>query len=172
MTHLTLFEGDLQLAISGAIGARKFDSSSHGLSHCMKAVDFIIERPDSYLFVEFKDPQSPRARVKNRQDFINRFRSGQLDEDLKLKFRDSFLYEWAAGRADDKPILYLVLIGLNSLTGADLSRRTEALQSKLPLLGPNSVPWPRPLAKSCAVFNIDSWNRKFSDLTVTRLSAI
>ncbi len=24
--------------------------------------NFIVERPDSYLFIEFKDPQDPKAR--------------------------------------------------------------------------------------------------------------
>ena len=30
----------------------------------MKAVDFIVERTDSYLFIEFKDPQDPRAKAQ------------------------------------------------------------------------------------------------------------
>jgi len=59
MTVRNLTEGDLQLTINGAIGARKFDDdSSHKLSHCMKAVDFIVEYPDFYLFIELKDPLS------------------------------------------------------------------------------------------------------------------
>ena len=172
MTALKLTEGDLQLTIRNAIGARKFDDPSHGLSHCMKAVDFIVERRDCYLFIEFKDPQNPNAKAKDRRSFVNRFKSGMLDEDLKLKFRDSFLYEWAAGIDDDKPVHYLVLIALASLRNADLDRRTGALQSKLPLHGPQSGSWIRPLVKSCIVFNIAAWNRKFPDLTVTRLSAI
>ena len=172
MTVLTLKEDDLKLTINGAIGARKFDDSSHGLSHCMKAVDFVVERPDCYLFIEFKDPQDPNAKAENRQAFSKGFKSGQLDEDLKLKFRDSFLYEWAAGRADDKPVHYLVLIALSNLRKVDLDRRTNALQKLLPLHGPKTGSWIRPLVRSCTVFNLASWNSKFPDLTITRLSAM
>ena len=172
MTVWNLTEGDLQLTINGAIGARKFDDvSSHGLSHCMKAIDFIVEYPNFYLFIEFKDPQNPNARLHSQKNFIQRFRSGQLDEDLKHKFRDSFIYEWAAGRDESKPVDYLVLIALASLKKADLHRRTVALQQKLPLHGPQSGSWIRPLVRSCTVFNIAAWNNRFSDLTVTRLSA-
>ncbi len=63
MTDFKFAEEDLEIEIWRVVDARKFDDPpSHGLSHCMKAVDFIVERPDSYLFIEFKDPQDPKAR--------------------------------------------------------------------------------------------------------------
>ena len=170
MTDFTFSEEDLELEIRRVVDARKFDDSpSHGLSHCMKAVDFIVERPDSYLFIEFKDPQDPKAKVQARKEFSRNFKRGKLDEDFKYKFRDTFLYEWAAGRVD-KPVDYLMLIALDSLTVTELGTRTVELQRKLPLENPNPGMWIRPLVRSCTVFNIASWNSKFSDLTVTRLS--
>ena len=86
MTELTLTEGDLLLTINGAIGARKFDDANHGLSHCMKAVDFIVERPNCYLFIEFKDPQNPNAKAKDQKKFVNRFMSGQKDVPITSQF--------------------------------------------------------------------------------------
>ena len=41
MTVLT--EGNLQIAVNNAVNARKFDDQTHGMSHCMKAVDFVFE---------------------------------------------------------------------------------------------------------------------------------
>ena len=170
MTDFTFSEEDLELEIRRVVDARKFDDSpSHGLSHCMKAVDFIVERPDRYLFIEFKDPQDPKAKAQARKEFSRNFKRGKLDEDFKYKFRDTFLYEWAAGRVD-KPVDYLMLIALDSLTVTELGTRTVELQRKLPLENPNPGMWIRPLVRSCTVFNIASWNSKFSDLTVTRLS--
>ncbi len=170
MTDFTFSEEDLELEVRRVVDARKFDNSpSHGLSHCMKAVDFIVERPDSYLFIEFKDPQDPKAKAQARKEFSRNFKRGKLDEDFKYKFRDTFLYEWAAGRVD-KPVDYLMLIALDSLTVTELGTRTVELQRKLPLENPNPGMWIRPLVRSCTVFNIASWNSKFSDLTVTRLS--
>lgn len=50
---MVLREGDLELALPpGATGWKFDDEAVHGLSHCMKAVDFVIELPDCLLFVE------------------------------------------------------------------------------------------------------------------------
>ena len=163
-----LREGDLQVSFDDASSGRKFDDE-FGLSHCMKAVDFIVEFSDRYLFIEFKDPQHPDATEERRNEFVEDFKIGSLDNDLKYKCRDSFLYEWAYGRAD-KPIYYFVLIALDSLQSKDLTVRTEALQRQLPLSGPSSNPWPHPFVSQCIVFNIESWNRRFPRYPIKRLS--
>lgn len=123
-----LVEDDLQITLPATVTGRKFDDKdTHGLSHCMKAVDFIIELPQSLLFVEFKDPENPKAQAKDRAAFIRKFLSGQLDSDLKTKYRDSWLYEWAQGRVQ-KPVTYLILLGASTLSAAELLARTEALK--------------------------------------------
>ena len=167
-----LKESDLQITINDDIvDAHRFDDpDTHGLSHCMSAVDFVVELAESYLFIEIKDPQAPQVPERETSRFHDRFVSEQLDEELKSKYRDSFLYEWASGRAD-KPIHYLVLIGLDFLTKVDLVRRTRALEEKLPLLGPEAIAWTRPIVESCSVFNISSWNERFPKYPVIRLSA-
>lgn len=170
MRDFTFIKGDLKIEVKSVVNAWKFDEpSTHGLNHCMKAVDFIVERPNCYLFIEFKDPQAPRAMGQNQQTFIQDFQSGKIDEDLKYKYRDSFLYEWASGRAG-KPIRFLVLVALNSLTTTDLGIRTDALKKKLPLQRSNPGPWRRPFVQSCNVFNLKTWNQHNKDLPVSRLS--
>ena len=164
-----LDEGNLQIVASGAVAARRFDGPSHGLT-CMKAVDFVIELTDSYLFIEVKDPQDPAATQKRQERFLADLKSGKLNQALKYKFRDSFLYEWALDRAN-KPIDYLVLIALDSLTGPELANRSDALRRELPLVGPSSKPWARPFVRSCLVLNIDWWNRVFPQLPVSRRSS-
>ena len=167
----TLTESDLQITINeNVVNAHRFDDrASHGLSHCMSAVDFVVELTESYLFIEIKDPQAPHVPDRETSRFYQRFVGEQLDEEFKYKYRDSFLYEWASGRAN-KPIHYLVLIGLDFLTKAELARRTVALGQKLPLLGPEAIAWARPVVESCSVFNISSWNETFPRYPVTRLS--
>jgi len=54
----TLREGkiEIEIEIPDALSGRKFDDRTHGLSHCMKAVDFIVELVDRILFIEIKEP--------------------------------------------------------------------------------------------------------------------
>lgn len=166
MTVLT--EGTLQLQLPNNVEGRKFDDDEHGLSHCMKAVDFIVELPDRIIFIEFKDPDHPQGKPKDRQKFIQNFISGNLDDDLKHKYRDSFLYLWA-WKGIKKPVHYLVLISAKTLTPAELLVRTDELKRKLPVNGPESGIWQRPIVKECGVFNIETWNEQFPDFPVARI---
>lgn len=167
-----LVEEDLQITLPEGITARKFDDrANHGLSHCMQAVDFIVEQGDRMLFIEFKDPDHPVARHKDRSRFLGRFLSGALDNDLKTKYRDSFLYEWACGRAS-KPVYYLVLIGASTLSDAELLTRTDALKRQLPLSGPDGKAWKRPFVSGCAVLNLAAWNKAFPRFPANRISTL
>ena len=124
--------------------ARKFDiDATHGVQH-MKRVDFIIELSDKFLFIEVKEPEDAES-MKSMKGWSR-------------QFRDSFLYEWAEGRAN-KPIDYIVLVVLDELTSADLVARTDALWRRLPVRGPEGRPWKRPFVATCAVMNLAIWNR-------------
>lgn len=172
MKDFIFTEGDLRIEIKGVVDAWKFDDANHGLNHCMKAVDFIVKRSDCYLYIEFKDPQAPGAKGRaQQQNFIQDFLSGRIEEIFTYKYRDSFLYEWASGRAD-KPVHYLVLVALDTLTTAELGKRTDALKRMLPLQRSKPIPWPCPFVQSCQVYNLATWNQFNSDLPVSRLSTI
>lgn len=164
-----LTEGNLQITISdatGIINCRKFDGPEHELSHCMKGVDFIIELSDRYQFIEIKDPQHPQSSASG---YHQSFNQGSIDRDLYIKYRDTFLYELASGRAD-KPIYYLMLIALDTLKPADLLSRQREMRRKLPVSGPGGRQWRRPIVNGCAVFNVDTWNRHFPHYRVNRIS--
>ncbi len=91
-------------------------------------------------------------------------------DDLKTKYRDSFLYEWGCQRTD-KPIYYLVLIAASALGPAELLTRTDALKRQLPLIGPQAKPWSQTFVHGCVVMNMAEWNRKFPELAVSRVTA-
>lgn len=166
-----LEERDLRISLPTGVVGRKFDDKTrHGLSHCMKAVDFIVELSDRIYFIEFKDPDHPRAKPEDRAAFIEELASGAIDNDLKIKFRDSWLYQYAEGRLQ-KPVYYLVLIAAKSLSEAELLARMDALQRQLPVLGPDNKPWKKPFAAGCAVMNIETWNKTFPQFPVSRVSA-
>jgi len=162
-----LVEGELEFGFTGAVSVRKFDGDDHRLTHCMKAVDFIIEFKGKYLFVEVKDPQDSGAIENCRRSWIKTFTSGTLDHNLKYKYRDSFLYEWGEGRAE-KPIVYVVLIALDTLDSPLMLSRQDQLRRILPISGPGSRSWVRPIADGCVVLNIESWNRRFQGCPIRR----
>ena len=167
---MTMFvEGDLQVSFGKANDAIKFDGVDHGLSHCMKAVDFIVEFENRYLFVEFKDPMNPGSTRGSGQKFVGTFNSGQLDSELVYKYRDSLLYQWASGKTD-KPIHYFVVIAWDQLNSAELSTSTDRLKRKLPTQGPSNGSWTRPLVSNCVVFNVESWNRVLPEFPISRLT--
>ena len=162
----TFVEDDLEITFNNVIVVRKFDDE-YELRHCMKAVDFVVEREDRYIFVEIKNPQqSEHADVEG---YVDGFKRRQIDKDLKYKFRDSYLYEWASGRAD-KPIDYYVLIAVDALEPAVLIQRSQELQHQVPTGLPKNASWKRPIARSCIVYNIESWNRNWEDFPIRRIN--
>ncbi len=164
-----LREGALQLSLPRGVQGKRFDDRDHGLSHCMKAVDFVVEEPDRVLFIEFKDPDHPGADPSSRSTFMNELVSGGRDDDLVRKYRDSFIYRWAE-KAAEKPIGYCVLIAARRLDEAMLLVRTEELKRRLPVEGPPSGAWKRPIAFGCGVFNLETWNKHLPQYRVTRLA--
>ena len=78
---------DLELRLPEGVQGRKFDDRDHGLSHCMKAVDFIVEDHDQVLFIEFKDPDHPHATPDGREAFLKELLSGGKDDELVLIYR-------------------------------------------------------------------------------------
>jgi len=157
---MILQEGNIQFDFTGALDGCKFDERDsskpffHGLSHCMKAVDFVVELNDSYLFVEIKDPPDPFWYGKgNKKD--------ELIKTLVTKFRDSFVYRWSEEKLD-KPVKYLCLVEVDN---ALVSYLMKELKRQLPAGGPKSR-WKQPIAQTCVVANIARWNSSFPDWQV------
>jgi len=161
---MILQEGALQFDFADAIDAFKFDEQAqalatyHGLSHCMKAVDFVVEYNDHYLFVEIKNPQDPN-RYGSEQD------KSALIKNLTTKFRDTFLYRWAENKLD-KPVRYQCLVELDNAQTLYLMNQ---LKNQLPT-GRQPTRWQRPLAHSCAVANRATWNTTFPNIQVSRVT--
>ena len=164
-----LQEGDLQMTLPSDAVGRKFDGPDHRLSHCMKAVDWIVELPDCTYFIEVKDLDSDNAHGHTaREKFLEELEQEKRDSNFVGKFRDSFLYEWAHKRVD-QPISYLVVIACSVLDSALLQHRREALQRKLPII--EKAGWLRPLARDCLVFNIKTWNANFPEFPLARVGS-
>lgn len=160
---IALEEGNLRFEFSDAKSGIKFDEQDktqttfHGLSHCMKAVDFVVETEKRWLFVEVKDPPHSNA-------FDNKKAYEKLMKGLVTKFRDSFIYRWAE-KSLNKPVAYHCLVNVDS--ALTLQMMTE-LKRALPENGPANGRWERQPAVSCAVANFKDWNAAFPNWNVSR----
>ena len=160
---MKLREGDLEFDFNGALDAFKFDEQNrsmprfHGLSHCMKAVDFIVEYKDYYLFVEIKNPTDTQ-RYRSSKD------KSELVKALTVKFRDTFIYRWAENKLD-KPVRYQCLVELDN---AQVLFLMGQLKNQLPA---NKTPsrWSRKLIQLCAISNLKTWNKTYSGIQVKRV---
>lgn len=163
-------EGNLQFDFPTALRHEKFDDvTTHFLTHCMKAVDFIVEFPDRIVFLEVKDPQHPKATPVAVTEFEQKLHSGKLVEnELRPKCVDSLLYKLATQDIDPhKPIYYYILIALDTLGEPELATMTDELKARLPVVEAGGRVWgkfaaagkPAHFIQGCAIFNLATWNR-------------
>ena len=161
----TLREGELQVSLPKSVQGRKFDDETHGMSHCMKAVDWIIDLPDEVYIVEVKDLDARGASGREaRRKYLEDLQAGRKDRDFVGKFRDSFIYQWACERVD-KPIVYLVIIACEALGNAMLLHRADELRRKLPsgahALGSGQLPrtsWSSTKGRGTSTFPASQWS--------------
>lgn len=164
---MTIQEGAIRIEIPASCTVKRFDGNDHGMSHCMKAVDFIVDTPAARIFLEIKDPDaavSPETPV----EYAEKLCVGKLDTALLYKYRDGWLYTYANNIMRKRPHYYFILIGLAGLSTDSISRRSNALQQKTSLEGP-SGPWARPFVDQVFVFNLESWNRNFPQFRAIRI---
>ncbi len=170
-----LKEGELEFDFRSAIKAEHFDDeTSHGMSHCMKAVDFLVEWPDSLWLVEVKDPsmRSIPDHEKERQKdiFIDKLeRTVLFSQELGPKVKDSFLYLYLGDLLPDKPLSCFVLLALESLTPRDLTFSSKQLRKSSCLLGPSHSIWQNQYIEHAFVFNLKSWNNHLPQCPVRRV---
>lgn len=160
-------EGAISISLPSNCQARRFDGSEHGMSHCMKAVDFILDTPLARIFLEIKDPDAAESPDTSLQ-YAERLCAGQIDQDLYYKYRDSWLYVHAKNDIRRAvPNYYFVLLGLATFSTESISGRSLSLQQKVSIQGPNG-PWNKPFVDQVFVFNLESWNRNFPQLIASR----
>lgn len=129
----------------------KFNAHYHGFKQ-MKAVDVMAEYDSEYLFIEVKDFYNPKTNNPTQPD-------PDLLNDLKYKYRDSYLYQLAHGKVD-KPIYYICV--LEHLDHAMMLHFSKCLGKVIP--DRNNLPagWKLPFLESAIVVSKSKWNQTLS----------
>jgi len=69
-----------------------------------------------------------------------------------------------------KPIVFVVLLALGTLTEVDLIQQNDHLRKQIPIDGPAENPWKRRFVDKCFVFNMTTWNKRLNHIPVSRIS--
>lgn len=142
---ITLQEQQISIDFIDVIEAFKFDDrNKHRPSHTMKAVDFIAEYQNYYVFLEVKDPRS--SDEKTIDERVN---------NLKLKFRDSFICRYMQSKVD-KEIRYICFLSIETPLLLNLNKKlNQLLPTEVPYQKQDLVSW-------CVVLNEEKWNKWLS----------
>ncbi|MBE9061811.1 hypothetical protein [cf. Phormidesmis sp. LEGE 11477] len=163
---MKLVERDLEFEFAGALNAFKFDDGRAQTTSSLQAVDFIVEYPHCYRFIEVKDPDE--AGAANVKAFADKLKSGRLIRSLAGKYRDSYFFRALAGK-NTKKIEYVVLLAMTALDDAVLLTKQAELHRSIPL---RHQRWAQDAAAVCLVLNISQWKRLYGEESVRRLSRI
>jgi len=168
-----LRERDIEIDFTSAIDALVFDQMKrnqpnyHGIGE-MCRVDFVVELDTAIIFVEVKDPSSPKARTEGLTKFQQDLNDGTLSAKFAAKFVDSFFYRWAEDKLS-KTVHYLILVTLDSGVLPNLS---DEVAKRISPAGKSCTRWQRHPVQNCQAFNIETWNQNFPKWPVTRLASI
>lgn len=171
MVSNTYQEKELLFTFSEGTTWRVLDRQGVRLPIGMALVDFVIERADHILFVEIKDPSHSQMLDGERLDYARRLSDGSvLNEELTPKARDSYAHEHLMGR-DGKPIVYVVVIGLEALSHSIQLGILNNFSDKLynSLRNEGELPWVREHIQQCIVLPIDKWNERYPEYRIQRV---
>ncbi|MBF0438400.1 MAG: hypothetical protein HQL93_04685 [Magnetococcales bacterium] len=167
-------ENDLYFDFSKAVSVIKLDSLEHGLSHHMKAVDFVVEWQNQYWLIEVKDPENStipqEKRINSMNSFSDKMLSGSImKQHLSPKFRDSLVYLGLDRGIPSKSMRYYALIGIESLDPLMLNSLADTFRQQDPVICGPKKGWTKSF--EFRIFNIALWNKYMPNCPVFRVGA-
>ena len=169
--NVSFREGTFELTFQAP--AERLDAPGKRQPEGMQLVDFVIEEAERILLLEIKDPSSPKipakARTSRLADFARRMRDDTLiAHELAPKARDSYCFLHLM-RRDTKPMLYVVLLGLEGYE----AEAALLLGFKDRLLGrlrhEAEQPWKRAYIQDCVILTESRWARAFPEHSLRRV---
>ncbi|MDX7992746.1 hypothetical protein [Xenorhabdus littoralis] len=168
-------EGDLYFDFSKAQSVKKLDAKGtdgHGLSHLLKSVDFVVEWSNQLWLIEIKDPENgvipTHLREREQEKFRLKLQRNKLvNDELFPKLRDSLLYLSLDQGIADKPMRYIILIGLSSLQPAELSGLQHKIWHTAWVKG-SKRGWKKSFEVLC--ITVHQWNRILTQCPIIRKS--
>ena len=147
----TLREGEIEFVFGDAWRAEKFDRRGVRWPKGISPVDFVVEGKGEIVLLEVKDPSAARATPEQRQRFAQDMQTRTLvHEGLVPKARSSYGFLHLMAR-DTKPMRFVVVIGVESLSIEPLliEQLADRLRRRVKTEAPE--PWKREYVAACTV---------------------
>jgi hypothetical protein len=172
-------EGELKFDF-GTAKYEKPDAEGKIKPQGMQLVDFIIEEEKRLILLEIKDPsQQPKSNHANaiadiereRSKFADQFKKdGWICHTLVPTARDTYTYLHLMAR-DNKPILYVVLLGVHLLPFDAIPLLPNFRDRLLGRLRKEmEQPWLREYVEDCLILTETTWSVAFPQYPLTRVS--
>ena len=164
-------EGNLILSFEGALSVERFDGASHGMSHVMKAVDFVVTFPSETWLVEVKDFNNPDIPPEHKAarataDYEKVRTEALYRDELAPKLRDTLIYLALANCAPANVIKYIVLIETPNFDSRMFQTGQDRLRTLCYLPGPRPHGWASSF--DIVVANFDQWNKRMHPHSIRR----
>lgn len=131
------------------------------------AVDFRIEEPDQWIWLEVKnwEPSTLPARHRGgqRRSFLAKLKSSTFYEQLRSKFLGTSSYLLHTGQVPDKYVSYVILLESPKL---DPALKLHANQRMTQQIRPR-IAWNNGIG--VAVVDLSDWNERFGMYSATRI---
>ena len=139
----------------------------------MKLVDFFIVREKDVLLVEVKDPSNRNVPEEEKARYLERLKNNELiANELTPKARDSYTFLHLMKR-DNKPFKYIVILGIDAYQHDEQLAILGTFKDRLlnSIRNESFEPWKRKHIEDCFVMSVETWNKRFPEWKISRLSA-
>jgi hypothetical protein len=125
--------GQLSFDFSASDSPYRADSPGYqGLS----AVDFVVEMPKVFYFIEVKNLEDPKIPVEyiamQKEKFLIKVDENEFQREIRSKLKDTLLKKLAAGEHITKPVIYILLLEFKDLNFQQKRKLFENIGSSIP----------------------------------------
>lgn len=123
-------ESGYRFSFPSALNAVKADAVNYAR---LSFVDFIVETDSMFYFIEVKNPDNPKAHIKNRADYLVKLRENIFPDGIVKKFSDTLLAQLAMGHSFPKPVEYIFILEFSAFSSYERQMLFEKINNRLPV---------------------------------------
>jgi len=124
-------ESGLMFDFTASENSYKADEPTYG---GLSAVDFIVEMPQVFYFIEVKNLENtpPEYIAEQKEEFLIKIGDKKIQHKISLKFKDTLLKRLAMGERFLKPIVFILLLEYQEFDSHQRRKLFENISNDIP----------------------------------------